>query len=181
MLNYEVTHPRLLEKQYGISVYEIKQFMHSMFDTFPEGLADFAVVDKPLAPPQFKNKFDPKLSTLKDQISGLTQGDIDFMKSQSQSRKDFYWNNHYLPGKQLLSYSFLPLDYRFCAFSLPLFTQNRQQVFIEYAFYRDDICGVGGFITFYLDADRKWRETSVTIYKSNLLGRGYENHIPIRL
>ena len=169
MLNYEVTHARLLEKQYGISAHEIKHFMDGMFDSFPEGLAGFAVLDKPLTPPQFRNKLDPKLSALKDQISGLTQEDLEFMELQSQSRKDFYWNNRYLPGKQLMSYSFLSLDYRFCAFSLPLFTQNRRQVFIEYAFYCDGICGVGGFITYNLDVDRKWREIAVTLCRSNLL------------
>lgn len=180
MLNYEVTHPILLEKQSGISAHEIKYFLHDMFDNFPVGFADFAILDKPLTPPQFGNEFDQKLSTLKDQVSGLTPQDLDFMKRQLQSRKDFYWNNRYLPGKQLLSYRFIkgilflddPWKYirsGFCAFSLPLFTQNRRQVFIEYAFYRDGICGVGGFITYNLDIDRKWREMSITLCKNNLL------------
>jgi hypothetical protein len=176
MLNYEVTHPGVLEKQYGISAHEIKDFMRGMLDSFPGGLADFAILDKPLVPPQFRDEFDRKLSTLKDQIPGLTQDDIEFMELQSQNRKDFCWNNRYIPEKQLLSYGFLSLDDSwkyihsgFGAFSLPLFTQNRRQVFIEYAFYRDGICGVGGFITYNLDVDRKWRETSVTLCKSDLL------------
>lgn len=181
MLNYEVTYPPLIEKQYGISAYEIKHFMHGMFDSFPEGFADFAILDKPLTAPQFRNRFDRKLSALKDQVSGLTPEDIDFMEMQSQSRKDFYWNKHYIPDKQLLSYDFikgiLPLDNTwkfihtgFCVFSLPLFTQNRRQVFIEYAFYRNGICGVGGFITYILNVDRKWREMSVTLCKNDFLG-----------
>lgn len=183
MLNYEIAYPQILENQYGISIHEIKHFMFGMFGSFPEDIADFAILDKPLNPPQFRNCFDRKLAALKEQVSELTPEDLDFMELQSQSRKDFYWNKHYLPEKQLLSYDFVreksldnPRKYihdqagaGFCAFSLPLFTQNRRQVFIEYAFYRDGICGVGGFITYNLDADGKWREMSVTLCKNNLL------------
>jgi hypothetical protein len=183
VLNNEITHPLLLEKQYGILAYEIKHFMHDLFDSFPGGFAEFAILDKPLTPPQFKNKSDRKLSTLKDQVSGLTRNDIEFMELQSQSRKDFYWNNLYLPEKQLLSHDFIkgilslndPWRYihdqvgtGFCAFSLPLLTQNRRQVFIEYAFYRDSICGIGGFITYILDVGRKWKEMSITLCKNDL-------------
>jgi hypothetical protein len=182
-LNYEVTHPPLLERRYGISAHEIKHFMNGMFEGLPDGFADFAMLDKPLTPPQFRNSFDCKLSVLKDQISGLTQNDIDFMELQLQSRKNFYWNKHYIPSKQLLSYDFIkkkslddPWKYiheqigtGFCAFSLPLFTQNRRQVFIEYAFYREGICGVGGFITYILNVERKWKDMSLTLCKRNLL------------
>jgi hypothetical protein len=183
MLNYEVTHLPLLEKQYGISAYEIKQFMQGMFDSFPEGFANFAILDRPLTPPQFKNSFDRKLAALKGLISGLTPDDINFMELQSQSRKDFYWNKHYIQYKQILPYDFIKEESLddprkfihgqggagFGAFSIPLFTQNRRQVFIEYAFYRDGICGVGGFITYILNVDGKWREMSVTLCKNNLL------------